>query len=79
MYYQLKLYQKLIFEKYRTPNIPHVVKTFLNEFEIFNTSLQEQEAIGSFFSNLDTLISSYQDKITQLEILKKKLLQDMFI
>ena len=79
VYYQLKLYQKLIFEKYRTPNIPHVVKTFLNEFEIFNTSLQEQEAIDSFFSNLDTLISSYQDKISQLEILKKKLLQDMFI
>ncbi|WP_223311773.1 restriction endonuclease subunit S [Streptococcus sanguinis] len=40
---------------------------------------EEQIAIANFFSNLDTLISSYQDKITQLEILKKKLLQDMFI
>ncbi|MFS9338035.1 restriction endonuclease subunit S [Streptococcus intermedius] len=39
----------------------------------------EQRAIGSFFSNLDTFISSYQDKISQLEALKKKLLQDMFI
>ncbi|WP_161978456.1 restriction endonuclease subunit S [Streptococcus sp. S784/96/1] len=42
-------------------------------------SLEEQRAIGSFFSNLDDLIFSYQDKITQLETLKKKLLQDMFI
>ncbi|MCY7029300.1 restriction endonuclease subunit S [Streptococcus sanguinis] len=41
--------------------------------------LLEQQAIGSFFSNLDTLISSYQDKISQLETLKKKLLQDMFV
>ena len=42
-------------------------------------SLPEQRAIGSFFSNLDDLISSYQNKIDELETLKKKLLQDMFI
>ena len=40
---------------------------------------EEQIAIANFLSNLDTLISSYQDKISQLETLKKKLLQDMFI
>lgn len=40
---------------------------------------EEQIAIADFFSNLDTLINSYQDKISQLENLKKKLLQDMFI
>ena len=39
----------------------------------------EQRAIGSYFSNLDKLINSYQEKISQLETLKKKLLQDMFI
>lgn len=42
-------------------------------------SLAEQQAIGDYFSNLDQLITSYQEKITQLETLKKKLLQDMFI
>ena len=42
-------------------------------------TLEEQQAIGAYFSNLDNLINSYQDKITQLETLKKKLLQDMFI
>ena len=40
---------------------------------------EEQQAIGAYFSNLDNLINSYQEKISQLEILKKKLLQDMFI
>ncbi len=42
-------------------------------------TLKEQQAIGAYFSNLDNLINSYQEKISQLEILKKKLLQDMFI
>lgn len=41
--------------------------------------ISEQSAVADFFSNLDTLINSYQDKISQLETLKKKLLQDMFI
>ena len=41
--------------------------------------LEEQRAIGTYFSNLDNLINSYQEKISQLETLKKKLLQDMFI
>ena len=39
----------------------------------------EQKAIGSYFSNLDNLIVAHQEKISQLETLKKKLLQDMFI
>ena len=42
-------------------------------------SLEEQQAISSYLSNLDNLINSHQEKISQLETLKKKLLQDMFI
>ena len=42
-------------------------------------SLEEQQAIGAYFSNLDNLINSHQEKVSQLETLKKKLLQDMFI
>ena len=42
-------------------------------------TVAEQRAIGSYFSNLDNLINSHQEKITQFETLKKKLLQDMFI
>ena len=40
---------------------------------------KEQQAIGTYFSNLDNLINTYQEKISQLETLKKKLLQNMFI
>lgn len=42
-------------------------------------SYEEQQAIGAYFSNLDNLINSHQEKISQLETLKKKLLQDIFI
>ena len=42
-------------------------------------TLEEQCDIGSYFSNFDNLINSYQEKISQIETLKKKLLQDMFI
>lgn len=42
-------------------------------------TVKEQQAIGIYFSNFDNLINSHQEKISQLETLKKKLLQDMFI
>ena len=42
-------------------------------------TIAEQQAIGFYFSDLDNLINSYQEKISQLETLKKKLLQNMFI
>ena len=51
----------------------------LIEILIAIPSYDEQRAIGSYFSNLDNLIAAHQEKISQLETLKKKLLQDMFI
>ena len=41
--------------------------------------LEEQIAISDYFTNLDRFIQSHKDKISQLETLKKKLLQDMFV
>ena len=49
------------------------------EYELFLPKYKEQQAIGTYFSNLDNLISAHQEKISQLETLKKKLLQDMFL
>ena len=40
-------------------------------------TLPEQQAIGAYFSNLDNLITTHQEKISQFETLKKKLLKDM--
>lgn len=49
------------------------------EYELYLPKYEEQQAIGAYFSNLDNLIATHQEKISQLETLKKKLLQDMFI
>lgn len=58
---------------------PAINANELIEILIAIPSYEEQQAIGSYFSNLDNLISSNKEKISQLETLKKKLLQDMFI
>ncbi|MBK5034586.1 restriction endonuclease subunit S [Streptococcus sp. 16.1] len=58
---------------------PNLSLEQVSSLKIKIPSLEEQQAIGAYFSNLDNLINSYQDKISQLETLKKKLLQDMFI
>lgn len=51
---------------------------FMN-ISIIIPTIKEQQAISTYFSTLDNLINSHREKITQLETLKKKLLQDMFI
>ncbi|MGQ7327550.1 restriction endonuclease subunit S [Streptococcus suis] len=42
-------------------------------------TLPEQEAIGNFFSDLDQLITLHQRQLDHLKLLKKALLQQMFI
>ena len=51
----------------------------LMKYEFYYPDRKEQQVIGAYFSNLDNLINSYREKISQLETLKKKLLQDMFV
>ena len=59
---------------------PHITKKEFSKIKVLVPSnIREQQAIGAYFSNLDNLINSHQEKIFQLETLKKKLLQDIFI
>lgn len=71
--------QKQISPLIATSSQPALSMANIRKFIISFTTLPEQQAIGSYFSNLDNLINSHQEKISQLETLKKKLLQDMFI
>ncbi|HFI0243486.1 TPA: restriction endonuclease subunit S [Streptococcus suis] len=50
-----------------------------SNYEIMFPTLSEQEAIGSFFSDLDQLITLHQRQLDYLKLLKKALLQQMFI
>ncbi|MFS9232510.1 restriction endonuclease subunit S [Streptococcus parasanguinis] len=73
------VFQKLIYLKVSGSSIPHLFQADMQDFKFYAPSIEEQQAIGSYFSNIDNLIASHQEKISQLETLKKKLLQDMFI
>ncbi|MFT8684538.1 MAG: restriction endonuclease subunit S [Lacticaseibacillus paracasei] len=42
-------------------------------------NLKELESIGAFLSSLDSLIAATQSRLSSLELLKKALLQDLFI
>ncbi|NMD49474.1 restriction endonuclease subunit S [Streptococcus ursoris] len=47
--------------------------------EIHLPTLPEQEAIGTFFRQLDELLTLHQRKLEHLQSLKKSLLQQMFV
>lgn len=71
--------QKELIKRAQGKSVVHLRNSDLEKVILHYPSMEEQRAIGSYFSNLDNLINSYQEKISQLETLKKKLLQDMFI
>ena len=71
--------QKELIKRAQGKSVVHLRNNDLEKVVLHYPSMEEQQAIGACFSKLDNLINSHQEKISQLEILKKKLLQDMFI
>ena len=63
----------------RTGNIPYIVMDMLTKLDICLPSLSEQEAIGSFFQDLDKAIVKQEEKVNQLKESKQTLLRKMFI
>lgn len=78
IYHFLKRNQQKIYNNYRTPNIPHVVKTFIDEFYVSIPIFDEQQRISSLFEQLDYTITLHQKKISTLQEIKKIYLQKMF-
>ena len=79
LYQILKKNQDKIYQSYRTPNIPHVIKNFTEKFNVSIPTIIEQQEIGDFFKQLDSLITLHQRKLEHLELMKKGLLQQMFV
>ncbi|MFV8252492.1 restriction endonuclease subunit S [Aerococcus urinaeequi] len=75
----LKRYQEHIYNNYRTPNIPHVQKDFLEVFTIKVPTMKEQTKIGNTLKHLDDTITLQQRKLDQLQDIKQVLLENMFI
>ena len=79
LYQFLKKNQQNIFDNYRTPNIPHVIKTFTEEFRITIPHIKEQTKIGNFFKLLDQKIALEQRKLEKLNNIKQAYLNEMFV
>ena len=79
LYIWLENDKKRIQQNTNGSTMVHITKNMMEDRKLLLPCYDEQHAVGSFFSNLDSLLTSYQDKIFQLETLKKKFLQDMFI
>lgn len=51
----------------------------VEKLTLFLPNIKEQEKIGKFFNQLDSLIALHQRKLEHLELMKKGLLQQMFV
>lgn len=59
--------------------IPKINREELNGYKFLIPYKEEQEKIGDFFLNIDSLITLHQRKLDHLELMKKGLLQQMFV
>ena len=66
LYQELVRNEEVIFSQYRTPNIPHVIKDFSDEYNFLMPSYKEQTAIGLFFRQLDETIDLQSAEVEKL-------------
>ncbi|HAP4423277.1 TPA: restriction endonuclease subunit S [Enterococcus faecalis] len=80
-YFAYVIQQLFEYEKTRAPGgtIKTVTKEALSDFTISFPSIEEQKKLGKFFEQLDDTITLHQNKLEQLNELKKSYLQNMFI
>lgn len=72
--------QKFIEEARKAPGgtIKTITKEALSDFDLLLPNYNEQQQIGSFFKQLDNLITLHQRKCDELRKMKKFMLQNMF-
>lgn len=59
--------------------VPHLSLNDIRNFEIMVPCLVEQEKIGAYFSAFDRLITLHQSKLEKLKMIKKSMLETMFV
>lgn len=69
-----------VLERCTGTSYPAINSNILAEINVnCPTNIQEQKYIGMYFSNLDNLITLHQRKLDQFQMMKKFMLQNMFI
>ncbi|MFZ7224059.1 restriction endonuclease subunit S [Avibacterium avium] len=74
----IKLPRKISAEA-RTGNIPYIVMDMLTNLDVFTPTVPEQQKIGTLFRRLDRLITLHKRQHEHYQLLKKALLQQMFV
>ncbi|HEP1841343.1 TPA: restriction endonuclease subunit S [Streptococcus suis] len=70
--------QKGLSKRAQGKSVVHLHNSDLKKVDLDFPSLPEQEAIGSFFSDLDQLITLHQRKLDKLKSVKQAYLSEMF-
>ena len=80
IFWAFVIQQKFDVEKQRAPGgtIKTITKEALSDFKITMPNIDEQVAIGNFFSTLDTTITFHQRKLEKVKALKTAYLAEMF-
>ncbi|WP_242271292.1 restriction endonuclease subunit S [Bacillus cereus group sp. BfR-BA-01310] len=71
--------QKEMSKRAQGKSVVHLHNSDLKEINLLYPKLEEQKQIGTFFNNLDNLITFHQLELNSLKNLKKSLLQQMFV
>ena len=70
--------QKMLAQKAQGKTVVHIHASDLKRLGIAFPDVTEQQAIGTFFSSLDDLITLHQRKYDKLVVFKKSMLEKMF-
>ena len=73
-----RYFEKLIRNVKSGSSIPHIFQRDMIDFKFPMTSLQEQERIANFLSNVDKIIEEQEGKVKDLELYKKGMMQKIF-
>ena len=66
-------------KKDESTGVPSLSKTAINDIDVLVPCSEEQQVLGSYFSQLDNLITLHQRKCDELKNMKKFMLQNMFV
>ena len=79
LYFINNIFQTVNWKMYdESTGVPSLSKTAISKVTVLTPKLIEQVKLGNFFKQLDQILSLHQQKLDQLELMKKGFLQQLF-
>ena len=66
-------------KKDESTGVPSLSKIAINEIDVLVPQYDEQQSLGQFFYRIDNLITLHQSKLEKLKMIKKSMLETMFV